>query len=125
MIRPEHCQSTIRCKCRTCQLFLVLTLTAVPFWIMITTTSGFFGEYSVALGNDQRGVPFMQPYSFNNKHAEPSFLPALNFASILEDKGDNDLTSRMKFEGTEYMVGTDLGRDYFLLSEPFSALLCA
>lgn len=83
---------------------------------MITTTSGFYGRYSVELGNQQQGIPYMQPYAFNNKHADPSFLPALNFASILEDKGNNDLTSKMKFEGTDYMVGVDLGRDYFLVS---------
>eukprot|EP00892_Ulva_mutabilis_P009410 jgi/Ulvmu1/6841/UM031_0046.1 len=97
-----------------CQLFIVLALSAVPFWIMITTTSGFYGSYSVELGTQERGIPYMQPYSFNNQHSDPSFLPALNFASILEDKGDKDLTSRMKFVGTEYLLGLDMGRDHFL-----------
>jgi len=104
-------------------VFFVLTLTAVPFWIMITVTSGFYGNYSVALGTRELGIPYMQPYSFNNEHTDPSFLPALNFASILEDKGDKDLTSKMKFEGTEYMLGLNMDRDYFLLSAILQAVV--
>jgi hypothetical protein len=84
---------------------------------MIICTSGFFGKYSRQLGTAELGIPYMQPFSFNNEHAEPSFLPALNFASILEDKGLHyDLTSRMKYEGTSFMPGSEFGRDYFLFS---------
>lgn len=83
---------------------------------MIISTSGFFGSYSVQLGNPEVGIPYMQPYSFNNGNSAPSFLPALNFASILEDKGRFDMTSKMKYEGTSFMAGTEMGRDYFLFS---------
>lgn len=83
---------------------------------MIISTSGFFGQYSYQLGNSDVGIPYMQPYSFNNKNSPPTLLPALNFGSILEDKGNFDMTSQMKFEGTSYILATELGRDYFLWS---------
>ena len=104
------------CPCRGFQLFALLTLTALPFWVMIIGTSGFFGEYSYELGNSEVGIPYMQPYSFNNKNSAVSVLPALNFGSILEDKGSFDMTSKMKYEGTAFITGSELGRDYFLWS---------
>jgi hypothetical protein len=85
---------------------------------MASCTRGFFGKYSRELGTPELGIPYMQPYSFNNKFAEPSVLPALNFASILEDKGNFEVTSKLKFEGNAWIVGSELGRDWFLLSAP-------
>lgn len=83
---------------------------------MAISTSGFFGKYSTELGNAEVGIPYMQPYSFNNENSPTTVLPALSFATILEDKGNFDMTSKMKYEGTSFMVGSDLGRDYFLFS---------
>lgn len=93
---------------------MTLTVTAVPFWILITRTSGFFGSGSRDLRNPRSGIPYMQPHSFTTKHPDQSFLsflPGLSFAGIFEDKGDVDLTSEMRFESF-----SDLGRDHFLLS---------
>jgi hypothetical protein len=100
-----------------------LTLTAVPFWGMILTTSGFFGDYSEELSNPEYGTPYMQPYAFNNKYSSPSFFPALNMGGILEDKGEFDMTSKMKFMGTTFMPGSEIGRDYFLASALRSAFI--
>jgi hypothetical protein len=83
---------------------------------MILTTSGFFGDYSEELSNPEYGTPYMQPYAFNNKYSSPSFFPALNMGGILEDKGEFDMTSKMKFMGTTFMPGSEIGRDYFLAS---------
>jgi hypothetical protein len=96
-------------------VLLLFTLTALPFWVMAGTTDGFFGEYSNEIANrvGRTGVPYMQPYAL--RHRANSFLPALSFATILEDKGSQDLTSHMHYAGTMFTLQSDLGRDYFLL----------
>lgn len=104
-----------------CVVLLLLTLTAVPFWGMITATRGFFGQYSAAIADVRRsgsGIPYMQPYALRSgmRVALATVLPALNLAAILEDKDDRDLTSQMRF-GSNLPGGPwNLGRDWFLLS---------
>lgn len=95
---------------------LLFSLTAIPFWVMVTTTAGFFGSYSRAIGTAESGIPFMQPFSIRRVQSMLEYLPALNFAAILEDKGERDLTSRLRFNGTAWTLETEMGRDYFLIS---------
>lgn len=94
-------------------VLLLFTLSALPFWVMAGATQGFFGEYSREIANrvGRTGVPYMQPYALNRS----SILPALSFATILEDKGAQDLTSHMHYAGTMFTLQSDVGRDYFLL----------
>lgn len=61
-------------------------------------------------------VGSVQPYALRRAKELLEYLPALNFAAILEDKGSKDLTSRMRFNGSIWTLESDLGRDYFLMS---------
>jgi hypothetical protein len=106
------------CACRIAQVMFLLTLTAVPFWVMVTATDGFFGAYSTHIADVRQsgeGVPFMQPYAFRANSSFATYLPALSFAAILEDKDPRDLTSKMHFGGTAFTNGSNVPRDYFLL----------
>ena len=110
-----------------CAVLLLVMLTAIPFWAMIMATRGFFGKYSAAIADVRRtgsGIPYMQPYALREgmRIALATVLPALNLASILEDKDERDLTSRMRFGNNMPFGPWNLGRDWFLLSAHL--LLC-
>jgi hypothetical protein len=98
------------------QVFFLLALTAVPFWAMTIVTAGFFGEYSreIATGPTD-DIPYMHPYSLRSKGPLQKSMAALSFATILEDKGDQDLTSQMHYNPTMMTLESDIPRDYFLL----------
>ena len=83
------------------QVFMLLTLTAIPFWVFIMVTSGFFGEYSTEIADlrtNGAGILYLQPYSVRDGHGFSTIVPALSFAGILEDKDERDLTSQMHFK---------------------------
>jgi hypothetical protein len=98
------------------QVFFLLALTAVPFWAMTIATAGFSGEYSreIAAGPDD-AIPYMHPYALRSKGPLQKMMSALSFATILEDKGKEDLTSQMHYNPTTMTIESDIPRDYFLL----------
>lgn len=90
--------------CRLAVTFVVLSLTALPFVIMMLIMDGFYGQHSPEV---EPGTPLaIRPF--------PRWsLANLSLAGILETKDELDLNSRV-----DLPFGTSLSRDGMFIGAP-------
>ena len=84
----------------------LLTVTAIPFWVLMNCTEGFFGVHSSALLDDDPGKVLLL------KTFPPGSIFSFSFASILQQPSQEsfDVSSRMK------IFNQDIPRDVLIYS---------